>query len=388
MLHSRIVDVVRRAALVARSDAVPLMDRVGSVPTRHYSDASRLERERARLFRGLPIPIAHASEIRGGDPENGGASGCSAVVREVDGISIVLTRAADGVVRAFRNACRHRGVRLLRDSAPCKRKALVCPYHGWTYGLDGRLMHVPHAEAFDLSNDRHLVPVRVEERHGLLWIALDDGAPSVQDHLGEIDDEIASLDFGSHVVGERVVREQRGNWKTLVEAFLEGYHIRTLHRDSVYPFFLDARSVAECAGPHVRAASARRAAREMPPEADDAIAEHLREVATVSYVIFPSTTLIAHPDWTSLVVVQPLATDRFLWSHTQLLAEAPANEAARAHFAKSFALIDGKVFAGEDLLMCAEAQHGLETGANEELLFGRLETPVLWFHDAIRERLG
>ena len=104
-------------------------------------------------------------------------------------------------------------------------------------------------------------------------------------------------------------------------------------------------------------------------------------------MIFPCTVLIAHPDWTSLVVVQPLGTDRFA-SHTQLIEHAPENEAAEGHYARSFKLIEEGVFQAEDLFAIAEMQAGLATGANDVLTFGRLESPALWLHDAINRRLG
>jgi glycine betaine catabolism A len=382
VVHPRIVEIVRGAWAAALAPDVALLEDEGTVPVAHYTDVARLERERAKLFRGFPLPIAHTSEV----------TTASVIVREVDGVSLVLTRTADGVAHAFRNACRHRGVRLVRED--CRLKAFVCPYHGWTYGMDGALLHVPHANAFTAFlrgpvQERGLVAVRVEERHGLVWAALEATAPDVRTHLGEIDEEIASLGFADHVIGpsRRVVREQRGNWKFLMEAFLDSYHIRTLHRDSVYPFFLDGRSVAQRSGLHVRAATARRSARECKDEASFA-SMPLREIATFNYAIFPSTNLIAHPDWTSLVLVQPLGPDRFVWSHTQLIPEAPRTEAARAHFARSFELIEGNVFQNEDLRMCAEAQIGIETAANDVLTFGRLESPALWFHAAIGEVLG
>jgi phenylpropionate dioxygenase-like ring-hydroxylating dioxygenase large terminal subunit len=377
MEHTRIVDLVRRACVEARKPEPSMLEDCGEIPLRHYTDPERLKAERATLFRRLPLPIAHASEV--------GARRMT--VRELDGVSLVLTRGADGDLRAFKNACRHRGVRLVREDCPAK--AFVCPYHGWTYGSDGRLLHVPHEAAFASCNleRRDLVPVKAEERHGLVWVALDPGAPDVASHLGEIDEEVGAFGFARHAVGHRVVREQRGNWKFLMEAFLDGYHVRTLHRDTIYPYFLDARNHAEPAGPHVRSAVARRSAKEVALDATFA-SQSLRDLATLAYVIFPATTLIAHPDWTSLVTVQPIATDRFMWSHTQLICEEPTTDAARAHFDRSFRLIEQGVFEGEDLLMCSEAQAGLETGANEAITFGRLESPALWFHRAVAERLG
>jgi glycine betaine catabolism A len=366
-----------------------------------YSSAGQLEKER-RLFRQRPIPVAHSSEL-GAAP--------AVIVRNVDGVSVLINRdAADGRVRAFKNSCRHRGVRLLREDC-LRAKAFVCPYHGWTYSPhDGSLIHIPHRDAFPTCQvEQHsLVAVHAEERHGFLWISIDSTSPTplaVVDHLGhDFDAEIASFGLQDHVIGSRVIeREQRGNWKMIMEAFLEGYHIRNLHRDSVYPFFLDARSVAHRAGPHVRTASARRTAKEHRPNDDDDdddaniindtlspsfATSPLRNVVTLSYTIFPCTTLIAHPDWTSLVNVFPIAHDRFLWSHTQLLPHEPTSDDERAHYTRSFSLIDGRVFTNEDLLMCAEMQSGLDTGANTSLLFGQLETPAIWFHEALDQAIG
>lgn len=385
MKHPRVLEIMKRAVRAAQAPDVALLEGEGTVPVTSYTSAERFALERQKLFREMPLPIAHVGEL---------SRESNVLVREVAGVSLLLTRGEDGAVRAFRNSCRHRGVRLARDD--CRAKAFTCPYHGWTYGLDGSLLHIPHPQAFPSCDraSRGLVQVAACERHGLVWVTVDapsaDASAGVARHLGSLDDEMASFGFDRHVVGRRAVTEQRGNWKMLVEAFLDGYHIRQLHRSSVYPFFLDGRSVAEREGIHVRAASARRAAKELG-DIDgagglDAMSERaMRDIATLSYVLFPSTTLIMHPDWTSLVVVEPLAADRFSWSHTQLIAEehAPRTDEARAHFDRSFDLIEGNVFQKEDLLMCAEMQAGIATGANIELTFGQLESPAVWLHASI-----
>ena len=371
--HPRLVELVRAAVASAGAKDPPLFAEGGTVPVAHYTDAARLAGERTALFARLPIPLAASAEL-----ERPG----TVLVRTLDGASLVLVRGGDGVARAFRNACRHRGTRLAREDG-CK-KALVCPYHGWTFGLDGALLHVPHAAAFPaLDVATHgLAPVFAEERHGLVWVSLAREPLAVASHLGALDEELAALGLDGHVVLRRVASEQRGNWKMLMEAFLEGYHLRTLHRDTIYPFFLDARAAAQPVGPHVRHASARRSATEASESP-----RPLRELATFAYVIFPCTILIAHPDWTSLVVVQPLGTDRFSWTHAQLASSLPATDDARAHFERSFRLIEENVFAREDLFAIAEMQAGLESGANEVLTFGRLETPALWFHASIARAL-
>ncbi|HUJ60851.1 MAG TPA: aromatic ring-hydroxylating dioxygenase subunit alpha, partial [Kofleriaceae bacterium] len=205
------------------------------VPTEHYTSPAWFERERA--VHALPRVVAAASAIRPG--------GCLPVGH------LLLVRDAEGTLRGFANACRHRGTRLV--DAPCAAKALVCPYHAWTYDLRGALIHVPHAEAFagrDAGRDLH--PVAIAERHGLVWSG---SAAEVARHLDAVDADLAALDLDHHVVWQTSRTPRRCNWKLLVEAFLDAYHIRALHRDSVYRYFIDAASVAERAGAHVRAIS-------------------------------------------------------------------------------------------------------------------------------------
>src|SRR5205085_6324001 len=102
-------------------------------------------------------------------PESG-----SYVARDAAGTPIVAVRGADGRARAFRNACRHRGTPVAAG-AGCE-KAFVCRYHGWTYGLDGALRHVPHEYGFPglEKESRGLVPVRTVERRGLVFVTQDD----------------------------------------------------------------------------------------------------------------------------------------------------------------------------------------------------------------------
>ena len=118
-------------------------------------------------------------------------------------------------------------MRLVADETPCRKKAFVCPYHGWTYGLDGALRHVPHPEAFpDLVTDDHgLVALPLESRHGLLWVHPTPGAaPTLADYLGTIDADLAAFDLASHVLYRRIDTVRRANWKLVIDAFLEAYH--------------------------------------------------------------------------------------------------------------------------------------------------------------------
>jgi len=338
---------------------IPVAAAWHELPAAHYVDPARLEAERAALFRALPLVAAHASELPAG----------ATLARDVGGVPLILIRDALGTARAFKNACRHRASRLCDDEPACARKALVCRYHGWTYDLAGALLHVPHEEAFaglDRAT-RGLVEVPLAERHGLLWTNATNTI-DVDAFLGELD----LPDLGDHVVFRRATSERRCNWKLVIDAFLEGYHIRHLHRGSIYRFFLDAHGKAESVGPHVRAVSARRAI-DSPGD--------VRDVSTPSYVVFPNTVVILHPDYTSVISVTPLAVDRTRFEHALLVPRARTER--DEHFAKSFELIEHGVFQGEDLAACEAVQRGLAAGADDHLIAGGLELALPWFHAAI-----
>jgi glycine betaine catabolism A len=330
-----------------------------TLPPGTYNDPAVLERERA-LFTAPYIAAVSSQLPRGG-------------WLPVDryGRSILLGRGEDGVVRAFANACRHRAARLV--DAPCSAKALVCRYHGWTYDARGALIHVPHADAFPGCEHRDLRAVEVGERHGLIWLGRGDLAA----HLAGIDGDLAALDFTGGAVwrSERTVR--RCNWKLVIEAFIEAYHLRTLHRDSIYRFFLDRSTIVEREGLHHRAFVGRRALRDAP-------ASELRELVTPSYLIFPATVIIVHPDFISIIVLEPLAADTSVVQHTMVIPAARAGETE--HWMKSWDLIDGGVLQGEDLWACEQIQRGL--GETDELLFGSLEHAIRDFHATIAATLA
>ncbi len=363
------------------------------VPAAQYREQARFELERDRLFTA-PRIVAASSSLQPG--------ACLPV--DVPGRAALLVRGADGAVRAFANACRHRGTRLV--DTPCAAKAFVCPYHAWTYDLTGKLVHVPHADAFagvDLDA-RGLAPLPVAERDGLIWLGADAG--ELDHHLGDLARDIAALGLDQHVLWQRSTTTRRCNWKLVIEAFLDGYHIRVLHRDSVYRFFLDAASVAEPIGPHIRAITGRRALLEAPEDLralleapqdrgarfdardNDGVAgaDPLRQLATPSLLVFPSTVFVEHPDFVSIMTVHPLAPNVTAWDHMMIVPAARAGETE--HWNRSWQLIEEGVFQREDLWVCEQAQRSIDAGAIDELLFGALEEPARWFHEAIERTLA
>ena len=368
----RLIDRLRGELSGARYEPAPF-----AIPASAYRDTAVFERERA-LF-DVPRIVAASSAI---EPN-------AIVPVDVGGMSALLTRSPDGELRAFANACRHRGTRL--TDKPCS-KAVTCPYHAWTYDVAGSLMHVPHREAFagiDLEH-RGLLPFAVTERHGLVWMSRpSDGATAheliaddVMSYLGDIDRDVAALDLAHHVLWNRAHTTRQCNWKLVIEAFLDGYHIRTLHRDTVYRYFLDAASVAEPVGPHIRAVTGRRALNESGASLRDLASPSLRDLASPSLLLFPATIVVEHPDFVSIMTAYPLAVDKIEWDHMMFVPADRAHETT--HWTRSWSLIEEGVFQREDLWICEQAQRSIMAGTTDELLFGALEHPARWFHDAVR----
>jgi Rieske 2Fe-2S family protein len=161
--------------------------------------------------------------------------------------SVLVVRGRDGVLRAFLNVCRHRGAQLCIDAEGQVRRNLRCPYHAWTYALDGKLVAAPNiATLIDESGtgiDRHrygLVSVALTEWLGYAWVCLADDPPSFIDEvIGDVTHRLgdpAAIDrygIGELQVGHREVYDVAANWKLIVENFMECYHCAAIHPELV-----------------------------------------------------------------------------------------------------------------------------------------------------------
>jgi phenylpropionate dioxygenase-like ring-hydroxylating dioxygenase large terminal subunit len=338
-------------------------------PVEHYRSPERLARELG-VLRRRPVPFCPSAAL----PSAG-----SYVAREAAGTPLVAVRGEDGRVRAFRNACRHRGTPLAEGTGCAAR--LVCRYHGWTYRLDGALHRVPHAHGFpDLDPARYaLRPVACEERLGLVFVSQDPVAPDAGTWLAGLPELLAP---GQRVLASREL-EAPVNWKVYLESFLEGYHIRSTHPKSFYPYGFDNLTLVEACGPHGRVTFPFRRI-----EALEAVAPEERRVEgllTYVYHLFPNALLTVLSRHTNLVVLEPLAVDR-----TRLVTYAlthPADAGGDAEAAQRDADFVGRTGAAEDLAVVCAIQRGLGSCANESFSFGRFEGAIAHFHRTLGAEL-
>ena len=205
------------------------------IPAGRYTDPRFFQLEMAHLWRKSWLLAAHSDEL----PAPG-----SYMTWDLAGEPVVLVRGEDAVVRAFFNTCRHRGAPVAMAAHGSGRR-LTCPYHGWSYALDGRLLGVRDAQDFtDLDfSTRGLVPVRCEAFGNLLFVNFDPHAPSLLEWLGPIAAEWEEFQFDQCRLAARHVFDLECNWKIAMEANTEVYHVRSIHPTTVAPALDDPRNV-------------------------------------------------------------------------------------------------------------------------------------------------
>ncbi|MGW0500167.1 aromatic ring-hydroxylating oxygenase subunit alpha [Streptomyces sp. NPDC003007] len=214
---------------------------IATLPGDHYTDPEIFRLEQEHIFESMWFCAARSSEL-----SKPGAFRTVDVGRE----SVLLTRSRDGSVRAFFNVCRHRGAKLCTQESGEVKRAFQCPYHAWTYDLNGKLVAAPNLTKMpDIGRTEYgLATVAVREWLGYVWVCLAENPPSFEQsviadvvaRLGDVE-SIERYDVESLEVGRRIVYDVKANWKLIIENFMECYHCATIHPEltEVLPEFAD-----------------------------------------------------------------------------------------------------------------------------------------------------
>ncbi|OSC40564.1 aromatic ring-hydroxylating oxygenase subunit alpha [Mycobacterium decipiens] len=355
-------------------------------PVENYLNPHRFTQE-LQLLRAMPSVFVPSATI----PNKG-----DHVERVTFGVPLFAVRGPDQRARVFRNACRHRGFALVED-AGCSH-ALVCRYHGWTYRLDGSLSHVPHAHAFpdlDMST-RGLIEVPSYEADGLIVIgAIDSGGACVPQP--DADAATAWLTNGTAwrdqlLPIDRVLSVETNrlaiNWKVIVEQFLEGYHIRWTHRETL-PDLYDNLTVVETFGPNSRVTFPYPAIEELRDRPESTWPG--RVPATYVYQLFPNVILGAFPQLVQVIVVDPVDVAHseviyYTMTRADIANKIPLDAEELPDPAEVARYITGVV--AEDNEMSSGVQRGFRAGANKFVEFGRHESAIGHFHANLGDRLA
>ncbi|MBV8762342.1 MAG: Rieske 2Fe-2S domain-containing protein [Deltaproteobacteria bacterium] len=344
-------------------------DHATSQPVSAYLDPVRHDRERVALFRRVPLLVGRASQL---------ASPGDFFTHDASGVPLLIVRDDAGTIRAFLNVCRHRGTRV--EAAPCgAKKAFVCPYHAWTYGRDGALLSIAHPSGFAGFERRGLVEVPCAEIAGFIAVAPSPDAPPIdRTWLGPLADELLGfMPASSHVYAPTVMSKAM-SWKLAIDVFLESYHLRPTHKQTIYPLFFDNLGLVDRVGPHLRNVFPKRSIRELANLPSDTW--ELRRRANVLYHLFPNTLVLVEPDHAAVLHLWPQGPDRTLLTSYTLVPEPP-NDKARAYWDANNAILYGAI--EEDFAMGESIQRGLASGANRDVIFGAFEHALAHFHRQI-----
>lgn len=324
------------------------------VPASKYYDDDLFKREMETAFSEYPLVAGASLKVR----EPG-----SYILSEWADFPYVVIRDYDNELRAFLNICQHRGTPIISGTEE-SIKSFVCPYHGWTYGLDGKLRGVTKPYTFpDLDCDKHnLVELSVAEHDGLIWVHPKPGAEiNIPEFLGEdLDDDLKNYKFEDLVLHKETMITLNANWKLLLKSYLDRYHVPVLHKNSIAPYFVNGVVAHQLHGPHIRIAAG---LTQLPEAAnEDPEQWHILKYAALLYAIFPNTYLINHTDLISIGRFYPIAPDKTIWCHGMYhLKGHYQDEEGQKILAERFSNIDA-VFGHEDFGNAEKCQKFLRHG--------------------------
>ena len=359
-------------------------DRRRNLPPWCYSDPAFLDAEIRRVLRRAWVGIGRTDWLAG--PGDFAAF-------DLAGAPVVLLRDGDGQLRAFANSCRHRGTQLLQGEGNCR--AIRCPFHGWSYGLDGRLLGAPKMDrdaGFDKAS-HGLVPLRLAEMAGFLFATLDDSLADLADWLGDFPDLHAPWALADMVTGRRREFEVACNWKLFLEVFNEYYHLPYVHPDTIGGIYhgpddpdpVRGNYVTQF-GTHEGASGLLAESRDKALPAIEGLTGRDREGTRYTW-LFPNMTFAVARDAMWIYEAHPLAADRTRIVMTVCFpgaATALPDFAARA--AAYYQRVD--VAIAEDIKVLELQQAGLASPLARSGPFSRLEPNVGAFEAWLAERVS
>jgi phenylpropionate dioxygenase-like ring-hydroxylating dioxygenase large terminal subunit len=339
-----------------------------------YTDHKWLSIEQKLIFGMNWIYVGHASGLS--------AAG-STMMAEVGTARLIITRNADGVLKAFHNVCAHRAAPL-QSNGHGDRSCLVCPYHGWVYDLDGKLAGLPGRKYFpDADNlDKYeLQPVRVSEWQSLIFVCLNEFTPPLTEFLGMTVNLMANYPFSQMQPFLQKSVVIQSNWKTYHDNSLCDYHVNVAHRDTLKVSHGLTKFYQHDADEYVNLLITP-ASREYQATLTNPPAPAPFDLAAYTFGIFPNMHLYALPDGTLWIErVDPVTIDTcrvYTEAYTLFpeLTDAPAiDEWYDYLFSQDAGLAEG-------------VQRGYQSGVYQPGVASQLECRIAHHQRLYRDRMG
>jgi phenylpropionate dioxygenase-like ring-hydroxylating dioxygenase large terminal subunit len=380
MRHEREVELLERVAASGERQ-VGLFGAASHLnPAAAYVDPARFADEQAVLFRAGPVLMGLSVEC---------ALPGSYMTATFGGIPVAVVRQPDGTLRALVNACRHRGAPLLTgDGSGAGLRRINCGWHAWSYETDGTLHSRPFSDgAFDdVSINCDLHQLGVAEKYGLIFVRPNSTeAIDVDAYLHGAEDDLGAYALDGCVHVETRTNVWKANWKLILDTFTESYHIRTLHRDSIAPYFTSGCTIYEAFGPHLVNIGFRKSL--FDELGKPAAEQRLKKHGTIQYFLMPNAMLCYQVDHLELWRIEPLDAGTTKVTTSIFAETGPLSEKGSAYLRKNLdILLD--VTGKEDFPLCERVHANLASGALPTVVYGRIEPALVHFHQSIDAALA
>ena len=388
MTRELLIPIARDVIKHAKAGTMKQASEVMRLPATHYTDSSRFQIEVEKLIKRVPIILGPSCEIsKAGDFKT----------LTIAGISLIVSRAADGTAHAMINACSHRGACLTKEESG-NRKRFTCPYHGWSFSSVGDLIAVSAEKDFGNidKSDYGLISLPVYESAGLIWAILNPNSKvDISTFLAGYDKVLDTFAFSDWVYVSK--RKFSGpNWKLAYDGYLEYYHVPVLHRDT---FGTDAtnQGLYYAWGPHQHIKSP---ATEKGHVATETLGymtnlidkpEDEWDTETLTYgvwTVFPTTSIASFDAGGRGVMISQIlpgeSVEESITTQYYIMEKPPIDAKAAEEQFDFFQ----KVVMQEDYAMGSSAQPALKEGGLDHILFGRNEQGNQHFHQWIDKVLN
>jgi glycine betaine catabolism A len=357
-----------------------------ALPREMYVDDETWRAEREAVLFGDWFCLGRADDLGLAEPKR-------ALTADVAGESILVTCDEHGILHAAYNVCRHRGCQLRPpDQPPGEASAIRCPYHSWTYGLDGRLLKSPHAEVDDPAAFA-LHPVAVETWEGFVFVHLTpDRAQPLADQVAHAGTTLANYGLGDLVTGRAFTYDVAANYKVLLENYNECYHCGPVHPElsRLVPSFAGGggdldwdKGIPHRDGAWTFTTTGTTDRAPLPGLDEDERTRHKGDL------VYPNLMVSASADHVAAYVLEPLSVDRTRVTCMLLFA---ADEVAKPSFDPSDAADLWHLVNQQDWAICEAVQRGMSSRAYTHGWFAPMEDDSLdirrWLLPRLEARRG
>lgn len=345
-------------------------------PVYKYHDQEWFDREMDAVFRSKPSYVAHISEL---------ANENDFITYDLFGTPIIVSHVAPGEYKAFVNVCRHRGA-MLEEKESGSKKRFMCPYHGWTYGCDGKLKGVPFSDGFPTlkKEDNSLRELPLWERDGFIFVSATGSKDFDFDKFwAPIADDIKAMNTADMQVYRPVSKDWKTNWKLVTGGGLESYHFKVTHNKTIAPYFFNNVSICERLESHFRLVLPRQSILDL--KGTDQSEWRLRDHSHVVYNVFPNMSLLVQDDHIAMFTMKPKGPELVEITFKMLIPNELIETEDQAHWKRNHMITETTL--AEDFSMGEMIQRGIKSNANEHLRFGLFEGALGQLEDLVNESI-